>query len=485
MNTTVFVSAFVIYIVFLIGLGWFVSRQQRGGEDFLLAGRSLPMMLTLATTLATMVGTGSSIGAVGYGYDNGWAGALYGIGGALGILLIAWWFAPVRQQRFMTMSEELSWYVGANRLVKNLVGVLILFACIGWLGAHILGGGMYLAWIAGVDPTLAKLLIAAGFSIYIVIGGYRAVVWTDAIQVVVLFFGFILMAVMSIHLAGGWEHLMSSQPRENLSFLGLGKVGLVHGLSLVVVIIVGVLATPSFRQRIYSASSVSAARRSFAWSGSLYLFFSFIPALIGMAAFAMNPELENRNFSFPFLAMEVLPLTIGVIVLIAGLSATMSSASSDAIAGVAILLRDIYILFTGRVPPERSMVLYSRIGLVAIIGVSMLLAMISDDIIVYITGMIATIMSGMCVCGVLGRFWRGYTWQGAIASLVGGSAISAWVMLSPAIMSWWGNPIIPALLGALGAGVLVSWLTPANSVSPEEASALLARERDLMEKQAG
>jgi SSS family solute:Na+ symporter len=481
MNTSVFVSAFVIYIAFLVWLGWFVSRQQRGGEDFLLAGRSLPMMLTLATTLATMVGTGSSIGAVGFAYSNGWAGTLYGIGGALGILLTAWWFAPVRAQRFMTMSEELSWYVGANRYVKNLVGVLILLACIGWLGAHILGGGMYLAWIAGVDPTVAKLLIAAGFSIYIVIGGYRAVVWTDAIQVVVLFFGFILMAAMSVYLAGGWESLMSDQPRENLSFLGVEKIGVVHALSLVVVIMVGVLATPSFRQRIYSASSVKAARNSFALSGSLYLLFSFIPALIGMAAYAMNPDLENRNFSFPFLAMEVLPLTVGVIVLIAGLSATMSSASSDAIAGVAILLRDIYILFTGRVPAEHNMVRYSRIGLVALIGVSMLLAFISDDIIVYITGMIATIMSGMCACGVLGRFWQRYTWQGAIASLIGGSAISACVMLSPALMTFWGNPIIPALGGAFAAGIIISLLCPRNNVSADEATDILARERDIME----
>lgn len=481
MDTYVFVSAFVIYIVFLIWLGWFVSRKQTSGEDFLLAGRSLPMMLTLATTLATMVGTGSSIGAVGFAYSNGWAGALYGIGGALGILLTAWWFAPVRALRFMTMSEELSYYVGANRLVKNVVGVLILFACIGWLGAHILGGGMYLAWIAGVDPSVSKLMIAAGFSIYIVIGGYRAVVWTDAIQVVVLFAGFMLMAGMAVYLAGGWDNLMVDQPAENLSFLGIEKIGAVHALSLVAVIMVGVLATPSFRQRIYSASSISAARRSFALSGGLYLFFSFIPALIGMAAYAMNPDLENRNFSFPFLAMEVLPLTVGVIVLIAGLSATMSSASSDAIAGVAILLRDIYILFTGQVPPERHMVLYSRIGLVAIIGVSMLLAFISDDIIAYITGMIATIMSGMFVCAVLGRFWSRYTWQGAIASLLGGSLISGYVMLSPSVMAYWGNPIIPAVAGAFLAGMVTSLLSPPNTVSPEEANALLTRERDMME----
>jgi SSS family solute:Na+ symporter len=67
MNTDIFLGAFALYIIFLIWLGWFVSRKQSGGEDFLLAGRSLPLFLTLGTTLATMVGTGSSIGAVGFG----------------------------------------------------------------------------------------------------------------------------------------------------------------------------------------------------------------------------------------------------------------------------------------------------------------------------------------------------------------------------------------------------------------------------------
>ncbi|MFX6622225.1 sodium:solute symporter family protein, partial [Acinetobacter baumannii] len=84
----------------MITLGWYVSRKQKTGEDFLLGGRSLPMILTLGSTVGTMVGTGSSVGAVGFGYSNGWAGMLYGLGGAVGILLVAWLFAPVRKLRF-------------------------------------------------------------------------------------------------------------------------------------------------------------------------------------------------------------------------------------------------------------------------------------------------------------------------------------------------------------------------------------------------
>ncbi|WP_295893350.1 sodium:solute symporter family protein [uncultured Vibrio sp.] len=481
MDSTLFLTGFGLYVCFLIWLGWFVSRNQKSGEDFLLGGRGLPMFLVLGTTVATMVGTGSSMGAVGFGYANGWAGALYGIGGAIGILLLALWFAPVRKLNFMTMSEELAYYVGANKIVKNVVGLLIFIASIGWLGAHILGGGMYLAWIADIDLNLAKIIIAAAFTIYVVIGGYTAVVWTDTIQAVILFAGFILMAVMSVNHIGGLDNLYEAMDPAATSFLAIEKLGIIPAVSLAVVIGVGVLATPSFRQRIYSGKDVKTIRRSFVASGVLYLFFSIIPAVIGMAAHAIDPTLDNPNFSFPYIAATVLPVGVGMIVLIAGLSATMSSASSDAIAGVSILLRDVYVMFTGRVPNKESMLNYSRLALVVVIGFALLFALTSNDIIGYITKMISTVMSGMFVCGMLGKFWSRYNWQGAIATLAGASIASFAVMMSADLTAFWGNPVIPSCLTALVAGVVVALATPANQVSPEMAQAILDDERAMME----
>ncbi|GAA3537571.1 sodium:solute symporter family protein [Zobellella aerophila] len=481
MDSTLFLSGFLAYVVFMIWLGWRVSRNQKSGTDFLLGGRSLPLFLTLGTTVATMVGTGSSMGAVGFGYANGWAGMLYGIGGAIGILLTAWWFAPVRKLRFMTMSEELSYYVGANRTVKNLVGVLIFIACIGWLGAHILGGSLYLSWAAGIDITTAKICIALGFTIYVVIGGYTAVVWTDTIQALVLFFGFILMAVGAVHYIGGWDNLYQGLDPAVLTPFAVEKLGTLPAISLAVVVGVGVLATPSFRQRIYSGKDVGTVRRSFVISGVLYLFFAALPAIIGMAAHVIDPGLDNNNFAFPFVAATVLPASLALVVLIAGLSATMSSASSDAIAGVSIMLRDLYVLFTGRMPAQEKTISYSRYALVAVIGLALAFALTSNDIITYITRMISTVMSGMFVCALLGRYWPRYNWQGAIASLIGASVASFSVILNGDWNAYWGNPCIPSVIVAAGSGFLVSLLTPANKVAPEEALRILTEEREQME----
>ena len=489
-DQAVFLVGFLLYLALMTAIGWWAAKRQKAsnviagkssaaqaGEDFLLGGRSLPFWLTLGTTVATMVGTGSSMGAVGYAYHHGWAGTLYGVGGALGILLLAWLFAPLRQLRFMTMSEELSYYVGADPLVKNLVALIIFVACIGWLGAHILGGSMYLAWLTGIDQNLAKFLIALGFAIYVLIGGYTAVVWTDAIQALILFAGFILMALFALHAVGGWEVLQQSMSQHQIA-----TPKLLPSISLAVAIGVGVLATPSFRQRIYSGLNVSTVRRSFVWSGLLYLVFCLIPALLGAVAWLLVPTLENPSYAFPYLALELLPVGLGVLVLLAGISATMSSASSDAIAAVSVLLRDIYALLFRRTPKAEHVVRWSRFGLIGVVGLALVFALLADNIIRYITSMIAMLLSGMCVLALLGRCWQRFNRFGALAALFVAPLVSAAILLQPDWLGYWGNPVLPAVALSALAAVVVTLLTPQNRLSREEALAVLTAQRAQMEQ---
>jgi SSS family solute:Na+ symporter len=477
-NPTLFLTCFFFYITGMIAFGCWVSRKKQSGEDFLLGGRSLPLFLTLGTTLATMVGTGSSMGAVGKAYEGGWMGSLYGIGGAIGILVTAWLFAPMRRHRFMTMAEELSSYVGANRSVANLVAIFTYLSSVGWLGAHVLGGAMYLEFVTGIHPHWAKLWIAGGFGIYAIIGGYRAVVWTDTVQAVVLFFGFLLTAIFALQAAGGWSGL----GEINTRIVSDGGVALLPSISLIVVIAVGVMGTPSFRQRIYSGNSVRDIRKAFVGSGILYFGFAALPAIIGMAAFNAYPDLANRDLAFPTMATQMLPVAVGMLVLLAGLSATMSSASSDAIAGVTTVIRDLYHAVFQKMPPAERVVFYSRLALAVTTALALGMALISDNIIGYISDIIALFITGLCVCGILGRTWERYNAPGAIASLVGASATAIYFKLDTDLGEIWGNPVIPSLVISAGAGIIVSLITPHDKCTHEEALERLRKEREQMEQ---
>ncbi len=477
-DSGIFLLVFGLYVLGMIGLSVFISRKQRSGEDFLLGGRSVPLLLMLGTTVATMVGTGSSMGAVGKGYSTGWTGAFYGIGGAIGMLLLAYLFTSARKHRFMTMSEEVSYYYGANKTIKNVVGILTYIASIGWLGAHIMGGAKYLSWIAGLDLLYCKMLITIGFSIYVVVGGYMAVVWTDTIQALILFCGFVLMGYYSLNQIGGSDVLWAVGKEQAQHFF---NGSMLPAVSLAVAISVSVLATPSYRQRIYSADSVKTVKKSFLLTGVIYLFFSFFPAIIGMAAYKLNPGLSDPDTAFIYLASDVLPLGIGILVIIAGLSATMSSASSDAIAGVSILLRDLYANGLGRLPEKRNPIFLSRIGIVLTTSLALIFTLFSENIIGYINGMIGIVFSGLFACILLGKFWQRATWQGGLASIIVGSATAITINLHSSWESFWGNSVVPSVVMALLGGIVVSWFTPAQVVTANEALAILEKERKQLE----
>lgn len=480
MDSRYFLAGFALYLLIMIAISYLVSRRQQSSEDFLLAGRKVPGGLTFGTTVATMIGTGTSMGAVGFAYNYGWSGMLYGVGGAIGILLAAWWFAPLRQMRFMTMSEELSYYVGANLWVKNGSAVLIFLASLGWLGAHIIGGALYLSWATGIEMFYAKLLIALAFTFYVMIGGYKAVIWTDSLMALVLFCGFIVMSYTAVDAVGGLTAVLQAVEQAQLAG-HLQQMQLLPAISLSAVVAVGVLATPSFRQRIYSGRSVQSVRRSFVFSGLLYLAFAVLPALIGISARIMAPDLQNHQFAFTTVAVMALPVTLAMLVLLAGLSATLSSASSDSIAAVSVLIRDLYQWVTGSMPHTRSAIFYSRLAVMLVSVLALLLALTSNDLIGYITGMIATLMSGMFVIALLGRFWPRLTWQGALAALAGAVMTSSILLNHPSWLQFWGNPCLPALVVSASLAVIVSLLSKVSGISREQALEIITLQRETVE----
>ncbi|MEU3020260.1 MULTISPECIES: sodium:solute symporter family protein [unclassified Nocardiopsis] len=465
----------------MIAVSWWVARRTKNGEDFLLAGRGLGTPLVMGSTLATLVGTGSSLGAVGFAYQNGWAGTLYGVGGAVGVFLLLWLFSDVREKGFMTFPEEMSSYFGASRAIKGLVAVLLLLASVGWLGAHIMGGAMYLSFLTDLDQGTAKVVIALGFGVYTVVGGYLAVVVTDAIQGTILFLGFTVLAVLALVSVGGFEGLGEGSSEEALSLFGYQALGPLPALSLAVVIAVGVLATPSYRQRIYAAADVRTVRRSFVLAGLLFAAFSILPAIAGMSARGLDPNLANPDMAFPYLVTTLFPVWLGAFLLVAGLSATMSSGDSDAIVSVTILVRDISQLVTGRLPDPEHVVRYSRWGLVGVMGLALVFALMATTLIGYITLMISTVLTGLLVASLLGRFWPRATWQGGVAAMLGGSAAALVVNGVASFAAFWGNAVIPSLGAALVSGVLVSLVTPRSTVSQEEAVRRLAEERAVLE----
>ncbi|EQB37792.1 hypothetical protein M948_04315 [Virgibacillus sp. CM-4] len=478
-NQIIYLVFFLLFLLFMVCIGIWVTRKVQTGEDFLMGGRGLGPILLIGTTVATAVGTGSSMGAVQTAYEQGWAGAFFGIGLGIGMITLVLLFSDARDKNFMTFSEELSYYFGASKVIKGAMSIILYLAEVGWLGTHILGGSIYLGWITGLDPTTAKIVTAVGFGLYTIIGGYLAVVYTDVVQSIILFIGFTLLAILSFIRVGGFAGLSEGLPREMTTFLGVQEAGLIPGLSLILVTVVAVLVIPAYRHRIYSGKNASVVKKSFIISGIVAVLFSIFPTIIGLSSRLLNPTMSDTAFAFPYMITEVFPIWIGAFLLVAGLAATMSSGDSDAIAGTTILVRDVYQVISGKLPSRKKTILFSRIGLMITIGLALLFIIGTTNIISYITNMSSTIMTGLLVAALLGKYWRRATWQGGIASLIGGSGTSFTIISNENFIEFWGNPVIPSLIVSFLAGLIVSYCSPKKKITNDEALKKLEEEREI------
>lgn len=351
-SPTVFLVAFVVYIAVMIFIGWYSSRGKSEGTDYLTGGRGLNLLMIFGTIGATMIGTGSSMGAISNGFRSGWGGSTYGLGCCLALVLIGLLFSGLREKNFITMSEEAQYYFDGSSSVRKLTGILTFIAEWIFIASSINGGAKYLQFLTGMDVLVSKIVCVLAFGVYVYVGGYLAVVWTDVIQLGILLVGFAAIIIKAVPSAGGWDAIRATYEAAGnngaMTFYGLGSTGFMAAISLIVASALGEMGAPTFRTRIYTAKDPKTARKGFIFAAIMTLLFSLVPSIIGMSAYTMASAnevlavLENPDFAFAYMATNVLAPALGLLLMVSGLSATLSSGDSDAIAGATILMEDIY-----------------------------------------------------------------------------------------------------------------------------------------------
>lgn len=481
---TFFLIGFVIYIGLMILIGYLSSKGKTSGKNYLTGGAALPFYLIFATMGATLIGTGSSIGATANGFKYGFGGSAYGLGAALGmvILILVARKGRLREKNFVTMAEEAQFHYNGNRYIKVVMSFMMYIIEVVWLGNHINGGATYLGFVTGLDPVICKLITVLAFGIYVIIGGYLAVVWTDLIQLIILVLGFIAITFVSIPMAGGMDSisqtLIETGKAGNLSLYGYKTMGVMWVISMIWSIAIPCLGTPTYRMRIYTAKDDKTALQGLSLSAVLLFVFSLLPAIIGMAAYTIavkngaSDVLANPDYAFTFIATTVLGPVLGLLFMISGLSATMSSGDSDAIAGTTILIQDIYPIIAKRELPADKVGSWSRITTVITLLLAFFATLFAKDVISYISNVIGSIIPGVSIAMFLGAVWKRATWQGGLASVGSGTLFGiCYLAIKPFnayIVGLFTGPAIPATLIALVFGVVVSLCTHNERLSEEE-----------------
>jgi len=261
---------FALYMACVLGVGAYHFRRNVDAEDYYVGGRQLGATHVGMSVVATDVGGGFSIGLGGLGFTMGLAGSWLLFTGLLGAWLSAVLIIPrIKTRRadrgLLTYPDLLRRSFGPR--VALLAAVISGIGYLGFTGAQVLAGAKLAAGtifterIWGLDPLVFSLLAIAGVTIlYTVLGGLKAVIYTDSVQWLILLGGLILVTIPSaLHEIGGWARLRAELPASHFSLTNISAATLINWLVTIVPIwLIGM----TLYQRIYACPDTRTGKRA-------------------------------------------------------------------------------------------------------------------------------------------------------------------------------------------------------------------------------
>lgn len=378
------------YIVAVLLIGYLCSKRVKDVSDFVVAGRRLPLWMATATLLATWFGAGSSMGVAATVYAGGIRDVLADPFAAGISLILAGIFIVgiLRKMKCMTVTDVIQEKYGTGPSVYASLWLIPVY--IGWLGAQVLGIGVLLNILTGIDILTAQLVGAAIVLIYTATGGMWAVTMTDVIQIALILAGLAVILPGAIGEAGGLEAVFHN-PDVDYSLLPPKEAHgdfsqMVNYAGNWLIMGLGCMVGQDLMQRSLSSKNSKIAVSSSVMAGVFYLAIAIIPITIGLTAKILLPkwgideatfggDLENRVM--PQIAIGILgnssPLIL-TLFLSALISAIMSSADSSLLAASSLFVRNVLRPLFPKLP-EKSLLPITRIATVCMLAISTFLAM--------------------------------------------------------------------------------------------------------------
>jgi SSS family solute:Na+ symporter len=384
----------VVYFCLLAAIAWWSSRQTSTATDYFLAGRNLPWFVVGCSLLASNVGSEHIVGLAGNGAASGMAMAHWELHAWI-MLLLGWVFVPFYyRSKVFTMPEFLERRFGpASRWTLSLVSlVAYVFTKVSvtvYAGAIVFmtllpdtfGSPENAFWVGALTTVVLT-------GIYTVIGGLRAVVYTEVAQTALLITGSAFITLFGLRQLGGWGELqavLGSDPARFALWRPLSDPDFPWLGIMIASPIVGIwywCTDQYIVQRTLAAKSLRDARRGAIFGGFLKVlpvFIFLVPGMIGYAlhtrgVIAIPGQADGSlhgDMVFPTLVASLLPEGLRGIVVAGLLSALMSSLASLFNSCATLFTVDIYAkLRPGR--PERELVRTGRIatGAVVVLGVA-------------------------------------------------------------------------------------------------------------------
>jgi SSS family solute:Na+ symporter len=350
----------VVYFILTLGVGLWVTRSQRTAGDYFLGARNLPAWAVLLSIVATETSALTVISIPGVGARGNLTFLQLTFGYLVGRFFVARWLLPgyfSGQQETAYARLESRFGPGTRRLIS---ACFLLTRFLGD-GVRIFAGAIPLALVTGWSVPWSILAMGLVTLAYTYLGGLKAVVWADVIQLVVYLGGGIAALFIAAELAGGFGRTLELATEAGKLRVLNPVIDFTTTYSLFGGLIGGALLSAASHgtdhlivQRLLATRSLSDARWALVGSGVVVIGQFLLFLMVGVAIWAagLAPETLAGDMIFPRFIVEHLPTGLAGLMVAGILAAAMSTISSSINALASSMTHDFYASITGRRDPD-------------------------------------------------------------------------------------------------------------------------------------
>ena len=351
---------FSLYLSTLLLLGWIgrKARKEDSLQDFYLAGRGFGFFVLFLTLYATQYSGNTVFGVTGATYRIGfpWLIAVhYMLAIVVFFQIFAFKLQPLAKERGYVTPVDFIRDRFDSRLLATLASLVMIAALSNYLLAQLMTMGRALQGLAGPAGDIAYNYGVVGLALIMVIygtlGGLRAIAWTDVIQGIVLFIGFLLLLLLMLYQFGPISAATEiiAQNSDPSKLARPNPPMLREWLSYILLVGIGGALYPQAIQRMYSAQSVQKLKQSFALMAFMPFVSVLIAFIVGIYALAYVPGLEGAASDQAMASIlrivqeqSLIGYALVVIIFSAVLAALMSTADSAMLSISSMFIKDIY-----------------------------------------------------------------------------------------------------------------------------------------------
>ena len=347
-------AMFVIgYLLISIGIGLYVSSRVKNSTDFILAGRTLPIYVVIATVFATWFGSEAVVGIPATFIQEGLGGIIadpFGAGMCL-VFVGAFFAARLYRMKLLTIGDFFKKKYGKG--VELSVAVAICISYLGWVSAQVVALGVVINLVSAdaIGFEWSMVIGLATVLLYTVTGGMWSVVVTDFLQMIIIIIGLAMVAylVASRYDGGATAIIQHAADHNKFDFWpAMDWKAIMAFFGTFVTLALGSIPQQDIFQRVMSSKNEKVAVRGTVIGGLFYIVFCFIPIFITYGATLLDPALLAHHMKdgdmqriLPEYIMGNTPVFIQVMFFGALLSAIMSTASGTLLAPSAIFAENI------------------------------------------------------------------------------------------------------------------------------------------------